>query len=164
MMEGILSSETSILTTVTWRNIQEDGILHSHRSENLKSHNTNVHLQIVLNSPRAVVSIHKYMSYIHTASRHKCIHSGSTCSVHISHHLFNIIIVHQYLVADNQVFKHRHSPTLYWRLHYGRVSICIHCAHLKTCFGHNYKHISCHAYRLLSKRVAKLVRFFMVDT
>jgi hypothetical protein len=37
-MEAILSSETWFHTRVTRRNIPEDGILHSHRSENLKSH------------------------------------------------------------------------------------------------------------------------------
>jgi hypothetical protein len=38
MMEAFLSSETSIPTRATWRNIPEDGILHSHRRENLKSY------------------------------------------------------------------------------------------------------------------------------
>jgi hypothetical protein len=38
MMEAIRFSETSVLTSGTLRHIQEDGILHSHRRENLKSY------------------------------------------------------------------------------------------------------------------------------
>jgi hypothetical protein len=38
MMDTILSSDTSVLTTVTRRNIPENGILHSHLRENLKSY------------------------------------------------------------------------------------------------------------------------------
>jgi hypothetical protein len=38
MMESIRSSETSVLTTGTRRNIPDDGILHSHRRKNLKSY------------------------------------------------------------------------------------------------------------------------------
>jgi hypothetical protein len=38
MMEAIRSSETSVLTRVKRRNIPDDGILHSHTRENLKSY------------------------------------------------------------------------------------------------------------------------------
>jgi hypothetical protein len=38
MMEGLISSETSVLTRSTLRDIPEEGILHSHRRETLKSY------------------------------------------------------------------------------------------------------------------------------
>jgi hypothetical protein len=38
MMEAIRFSETSVIITATRRNIPEDGILHSHHRENLKSY------------------------------------------------------------------------------------------------------------------------------
>jgi hypothetical protein len=37
MIEELIPSETSVLARSTRRNIPEDGILHSHRRENLKS-------------------------------------------------------------------------------------------------------------------------------
>jgi hypothetical protein len=39
MKEALGSSETSVLTRATWRNIPEDTILHSHLRENLQTDN-----------------------------------------------------------------------------------------------------------------------------
>jgi hypothetical protein len=38
LMDALISSETSVLTRATRRNIPENTILHSHRRENLKSY------------------------------------------------------------------------------------------------------------------------------
>jgi hypothetical protein len=38
LKQALNSSETSVLTRATWRNVPEDAVLRSHRRENLKSY------------------------------------------------------------------------------------------------------------------------------
>jgi hypothetical protein len=51
MIEELSSSETSVLTRFTWRNIPEDAILHLNRSENLKTKICKLILQILWDLP-----------------------------------------------------------------------------------------------------------------
>jgi hypothetical protein len=44
MMQAISSFETLALTRAAWRNIKEDGILHNHRRENLKTNRAHIFL------------------------------------------------------------------------------------------------------------------------
>jgi hypothetical protein len=58
-MEAIRSSEMSANKMLTWRHIPEDGILHSHRRENLKSHNMDFVIEF-LEAPQAEIGVTLY--------------------------------------------------------------------------------------------------------
>jgi hypothetical protein len=64
MKEALSSSETSVLTRATRRNIEEYTIHHSHRSENLKSYNTSY----VFSSTEGTLRC----KHRHTLVRHNC--------------------------------------------------------------------------------------------
>jgi hypothetical protein len=52
IMEVLSSSKTSVLTRTKWHNIPEDGILHSHCSENIKSY-TEIEIKSIIHSLKA---------------------------------------------------------------------------------------------------------------
>jgi hypothetical protein len=62
--EALSSSETSVLTRTTRRNISEDAILHSHRRKNLKSYSTRLSLNsyILVNDDYVASSLDVYSS------------------------------------------------------------------------------------------------------
>jgi hypothetical protein len=78
-MEAIRCSETSVYTRYTRRHIQEDGILHSHRCENLKSYKvlSVVHLSIYGSTVLFcwMLAVFQFLHFIH--SRQDSLDGGS---------------------------------------------------------------------------------------
>jgi hypothetical protein len=60
MKEALRSSETSVLTRVTRRNIPEEPILHSHRRENLKSYTVDNFVSVLVSL--LIVQLFSYLS------------------------------------------------------------------------------------------------------
>jgi hypothetical protein len=69
---ALSSSETSVLTRATRPNIPEDAVLHSHRSENLKSYRINIVLRILLTSFLSPFDIDGAYFYFDIGIRNKC--------------------------------------------------------------------------------------------